>query len=147
MEHEKEKGKKIIFSSETRPTLVNVENKHAVHDTITGPSWLSTATPAQKVENLNLNLNLPILGNVERPLEQEVGVVVVVEELGHGVVVAAGQHAGGGFFGVDCGRGRISNFLEGEGRGERGERENDSHFFSYVGLPVVLGAKLPYTWG
>ena len=103
--------------------------------------------PCPEIWKLNLNSDSPILGNVERPLEQEVGVVVVVEELGHGVVVAAGQHAGGGFFGVDCGRGQISNFLEREGRGERGEREIDSHFFSYVGLPVVLGAKLPYTWG
>ena len=63
-----------------------------------------------------LELDLPIFGNVERPLEQEMGVVVVVEELGHGIVVSAGQHAGGGFFGVDCERGRISNLLSREGR-------------------------------
>lgn len=69
------------------------------------------------------------------------GVVVVVEELGHGVVVAAGQHAGGGFFGVDCGR-PVS--ISSIGKREKKKRGN-SHFFSYVGLPVVLGAKLPYS--
>lgn len=39
--------------------------------------------------------NLPVLLDVERPLELEMGVVVVVDEFGHGIIVAAGQHAGG----------------------------------------------------
>lgn len=36
---------------------------------------------------------LPVLGNVERPLELEVSVVIVIDETGHGVVVTAGNHA------------------------------------------------------
>lgn len=46
-------------------------------------------------------LHLPLLGDVESPLKQEMGVVVVVEELGDGVVVAAGDHAGGSLLLVD----------------------------------------------
>lgn len=44
---------------------------------------------------------LPVLGDVEGPFEEEVGVVVIVDELGHGVVVAAGDHARGGLLLVD----------------------------------------------
>lgn len=46
-------------------------------------------------------LRSPALGNVKRPLEQQVGVVVVIEELGDGIVVAAGQHTRGSFFLMD----------------------------------------------
>jgi hypothetical protein len=45
--------------------------------------------------------SLPILCNVERPFEQEMGLVVVVDELGDSVVVSSGEHSGGGLFGVD----------------------------------------------
>lgn len=48
-----------------------------------------------------LELPLPVLLDVERPLELQVGVVVVVGELGHGLVVPASQHAGRGGFGLD----------------------------------------------
>lgn len=44
---------------------------------------------------------LPVLGDVEGPLEVEVGVVVVVDELGYSVVVATGDHARRGFLGVN----------------------------------------------
>ena len=37
---------------------------------------------------------LPFLGDVEAPLELEVLLLVVVNEAGDGVVVAAGEHAG-----------------------------------------------------
>lgn len=47
------------------------------------------------------SLDLPILGDIERPLEQQVSVVIVVDELGDGIVVTAGKHAGGGLFLVD----------------------------------------------
>ena len=45
---------------------------------------------------------LPVLGNVKGPLELEMGVVVVIHELGDGVVVATGDHAGRSFFSIDC---------------------------------------------
>lgn len=48
-------------------------------------------------------LDLPVLGDVEGPLELQVGVVVVVDELRHGVVVATSDHTRGGFLGVDWG--------------------------------------------
>lgn len=35
----------------------------------------------------------PVLGNVETPLEGEMGILVVVDEAGEGVVVAAGKNA------------------------------------------------------
>lgn len=44
---------------------------------------------------------LPFLGDVERPLELQVLLLVVVNEGRDGVVVAAGEHAGGGLFLVD----------------------------------------------
>lgn len=45
--------------------------------------------------------DLPVLGNVERPLEDQVVVVVVIEEAGDGVVVTPRQHTGGSFLLVD----------------------------------------------
>lgn len=44
---------------------------------------------------------LPVLGDVEGPLEEEVSVVIIVEELGDSVVVAAGDPARGSFLLVD----------------------------------------------
>lgn len=49
-------------------------------------------------------LRLPVLGDVEGPLEEEVGVVIIIEELGDSVVVAAGNHARGSLLFVDCKR-------------------------------------------
>jgi hypothetical protein len=43
----------------------------------------------------------PVLLNVERPLELEMGLVVIVDELGDGGVVATAEHARGGGFGLD----------------------------------------------
>lgn len=39
--------------------------------------------------------HLPILGNVEGPLELKMGLLVVVDKAGNGVVVAAGEHTRG----------------------------------------------------
>lgn len=36
---------------------------------------------------------LPILCDIERPLELKMGMVVVVDELGNSIVVTAGDHA------------------------------------------------------
>jgi len=50
----------------------------------------------------NLN-SLPILGDVEAPIEPEVLLLVVVDEARGGIVVAASEHSLGGLFLVDCG--------------------------------------------
>lgn len=39
--------------------------------------------------------DLPVLGNIKRPLEQQVRVFIVIDELGDGIVVTTGKHAGG----------------------------------------------------
>ena len=46
---------------------------------------------------------LPVLGNVEAPLELEMLLLVVIHEARDGVVVAAGEHAAGGLLLLDCG--------------------------------------------
>ena len=46
---------------------------------------------------------LPVLLDVERPLELQVLVLVVVGEHGGGLVVAAADHAGGRGLGLDWG--------------------------------------------
>lgn len=43
----------------------------------------------------------PVLLDVERPLELQVDLVVVVDKLGEGCVVAATKHARGSGFGLD----------------------------------------------
>lgn len=43
----------------------------------------------------------PVLGNVKRPLEFQVLLLVIVDEGGDSVVVTAGQHAGGSFLFLD----------------------------------------------
>jgi hypothetical protein len=44
---------------------------------------------------------VPVFGNVKRPLEFKMDLLVVVDESGSHRVAAAGEHAGGGFFFVD----------------------------------------------
>lgn len=46
--------------------------------------------------------SFPVLLDVERPLELQMCVVVIVDELGDSLVVATAEHAGGGGFGLDC---------------------------------------------
>jgi hypothetical protein len=45
--------------------------------------------------------SFPVLLDVEGPLELQMGVVVIVDEFGDGLIVAAAEHAGGGGFGLD----------------------------------------------
>ena len=49
------------------------------------------------------NRSCPILLDVEGPGELQVGLVVVVDELGDGGVVAAAEHAGRSGLGLNCG--------------------------------------------
>ena len=51
--------------------------------------------------NRNEN-SLPVLGNVEAPLELEMDLAIVIDEAGEGVVAAAGEHTGGGLLLGDC---------------------------------------------
>lgn len=53
-----------------------------------------------------VSAKLPVLGNVEGPLEGQMGLLVVVDEVGSGIVVAASQHARGGILLLDCKRGQ-----------------------------------------
>lgn len=46
--------------------------------------------------------SFPVLLDVERPLELEVGLVVIVDKLGDGRVVAAAEHTRGSGLGFDC---------------------------------------------
>lgn len=48
---------------------------------------------------------LPVLANVEAPLEMEMSLLVVIDEAGDGVVVTAREHAGGSLLFLDCTRG------------------------------------------
>jgi hypothetical protein len=64
-------------------------------------------------------------------------VVVVVDELGDGVIVATGHDAGGGFVGMHCGFGGVSRERGRDGE-NRGGREG-SRLFSWTGFSVVLG--------
>ena len=45
--------------------------------------------------------SLPVLTDVEAPLELEMGLLVVINKARDGVVVAAGEHAGGSIFLLD----------------------------------------------
>ena len=45
---------------------------------------------------------LPVLFDVERPLEFQVGVVVIIDKLGDGIVMGASHHSAGRFFRFDC---------------------------------------------
>lgn len=49
-----------------------------------------------------MNGSFPVLLDVEGPLELHVDVVVIVDELGDGGVVASGEHARGSSLGLDC---------------------------------------------
>ena len=46
-------------------------------------------------------MNLPVLGNVETPLEPEMLLLIVIHEARDGVVVATGEHAGGSLLLLD----------------------------------------------
>jgi len=46
--------------------------------------------------------SVPVLLDVEGPLELQVDLVVIVDELGDGTVVAAAEHARGSGLGFDC---------------------------------------------
>ena len=67
---------------------------------------------------------LPLLADVEAPLKREVRLLVVVDEAGDGVVVAAGEHAGRSLLLLDC-WGRIIS----SGRSEICNLAWNSHFF------------------
>lgn len=45
---------------------------------------------------------LPVFGDVEGPFKSQVSLLVVVDERGHGIVVATGEHARGGVLFLDC---------------------------------------------
>jgi hypothetical protein len=45
--------------------------------------------------------SFPVLLDVKGPLELQMGVVIIVDELGDGLVVATAEHAGGGGFWLD----------------------------------------------
>jgi hypothetical protein len=45
--------------------------------------------------------SFPVLLDVKGPLELQMGVVVIVDELGDGLVVATAEHAGRSGFGLD----------------------------------------------
>jgi hypothetical protein len=55
-----------------------------------------------KTSSLTPSNRSPVLLDVEGPLELQMGLVVVVDELGDGLVVAAAEHAGGRGLGLDC---------------------------------------------
>jgi hypothetical protein len=44
-------------------------------------------------ERTRWNLRLPVLLDVKGPLELQVGLLVIIDELGDGVVMATGHHA------------------------------------------------------
>lgn len=51
--------------------------------------------------SIALKSHLPFLGDIEGPLELQVRLLVVVDEVGDGVVVAAGEHTRGCVFLLD----------------------------------------------
>ena len=76
--------------------------------------WISTASNPKRISSFAISLlgprqppdspnyPLPVLLDVERPLELQMGLVVVVDEFGNGGVVATAEHARGSGFGFDC---------------------------------------------
>jgi hypothetical protein len=58
-------------------------------------------TSRSRIQDSSLNPHLPVLGNVKRPLELQVSVVIIVNELGDSVVVTTSNHAGGSLLLVD----------------------------------------------
>lgn len=72
--------------------------------------WISTScrTPIQRSPALQSSVHhqsrpgsFPVLLDIERPLELQVGVVVIIDEFGEGFVVAAADHARRGGFGFN----------------------------------------------
>jgi hypothetical protein len=58
--------------------------------------------------------SFPVLLDVERPLELQVSVVVIIDELGNGLVVATTEHTRRGGFGLDY-KGRQRSRRSGKG--------------------------------
>ena len=50
---------------------------------------------------LRMATGLPVLADIEAPLEQEMGLLVIINESRDSVVVTAGEHAGGSIFLLD----------------------------------------------
>ena len=50
---------------------------------------------------LRMATGLPVLADIEAPLEQEMGLLVIINEARDSVVVTAGEHAGGSIFLLD----------------------------------------------
>ena len=50
---------------------------------------------------LRVATGLPVLTDVEAPLEQEMGLLVIINKARDSVVVTAGEHAGGSIFLLD----------------------------------------------
>jgi hypothetical protein len=57
--------------------------------------------------------SFPVLFDIERPLELEMGVVVIVDKFGDGFVVAAAEHAGWSGFGFNYRRSEHTEGCEG----------------------------------
>lgn len=51
---------------------------------------------------MHANRSFPVLRDIKRPFELEMGVIVIVNELGNGIVVSSSNHARRGFLLVDC---------------------------------------------
>ncbi len=65
--------------------------------------------------------SFPVLLDIERPLELQVDMIVIVDKLGDGGVVATSKHTRGSRLGFDC-----HQVSRDKGRTERGV----VHFFS-----------------
>jgi hypothetical protein len=56
---------------------------------VSNPLWIFVPT------------SFPILLDIEGPLELQMGVVIIVDELGNGLIVATAEHAGWSGLGLD----------------------------------------------
>lgn len=72
----------------------------ALHVPALSPLLTSSHPPSLLV---SANQSFPILLDVEGPLELQVGVLVIVDKLGHGFVVATAEHTRGCGLRLDCG--------------------------------------------
>ena len=50
---------------------------------------------------IHITVPSPVLGNVKGPLELQVGMVIIIDKLGDGIVVTTGNHAGRSFLVVN----------------------------------------------
>jgi hypothetical protein len=70
--------------------------------TAAGPNLLAKGPRlASLVTQLLFRRSFPVLLDIERPLELQMGVLVVVDELGDGLVVATAEHARRGGLGLN----------------------------------------------